>query len=245
MNLIPTRRLAPWLVALTTATGAVAAAAQPVELTLPTPSGVVNLNASASVDVAHDVLTIAWSTTREGPDAQSVQTALKQALDAALAEARKAARPDQVEVRTGNFALYPRYGTKPNTITGWQGSTELIVSGKDMPTIAALAGRITTMSIARVGQSLSREAKQKVEGEVMAAAVAQFRTQAAELAKQFGHAGYTMREVSVAVDQPGGAPVPLMRVKSMAAAAPMDESLPTEAGKGTITATVSGSVQLK
>ena len=48
------------------------------------------------------------TTTREGQDAATVQSQLKQALDAALAEARKAARPGQVEVQTGNFSLYPR-----------------------------------------------------------------------------------------------------------------------------------------
>jgi len=55
------------------------------------PQGVVNLSASASVDVARDLLSITFSTTREGSDAAAVQSQLKQALDAALAEARKAA----------------------------------------------------------------------------------------------------------------------------------------------------------
>jgi predicted secreted protein len=125
-----------------------------------------------------------------------VQSQLKQALDAALAEARKAARPGQLEVQTGNFSLYPRYAAKGG-INGWQGSAELVVEGKDMPAIGQLTGRIGTMTIARVGYGLSRELREKVEGEVTAQAIARFRARAADYAKQFGYAGYLMREVSV------------------------------------------------
>ena len=118
-------------------------------------SGVLNLTTTASVEVTKDVLGIVFSTTRDGADAQTVQSALKQALDAALAEARKIAKPGQAEVQTGNFSLYPRYGNPKASgqpsIIGWQGTAELQVQGKDAAAIAQLAGRVTTMSIARVG----------------------------------------------------------------------------------------------
>ena len=64
----------------------------------PPPQGVVGLAASASVEVTKDLLSVAFSTTREGSDAAAVQSQLKQALDAALAEAKKAAKPGQLEV---------------------------------------------------------------------------------------------------------------------------------------------------
>ena len=80
------------------------------------------------MEVTKDVLAIAFNTTREGSDAGAVQSQLKQALETALAEARKAARPGQVDVRTGNFSLYPRYSPKGG-INGWQGSAEMIVEG--------------------------------------------------------------------------------------------------------------------
>ncbi len=89
-----------------------------------------------------------------------MQSQLKQALDAALAEARKAARPGQVEVQTGNFSLYPRYAGQGQRINGWQGTAELVVEGRDMPAIGQLTGRITTMTIARVGYGLSRERRE-------------------------------------------------------------------------------------
>ncbi len=214
-----------------------------VAQTLPPPQNVVALAASASTELTMDWLTLVFATTREGQDAAAVQAQLKQALDAALAEARRAARPGELAVRTGGFALHPRYGPKGG-ITGWQGSAELIVEGRDTPAIAQLAGRIQTLTIARVAWSLSREAREKVEAEVAAQAIARFRARADAVAQQFGFAGWTIREVNVGGNEPPpGMPVPMLR--AAAAAAPMAEALPVEAGKAQVSATVSGSVQLK
>jgi predicted secreted protein len=219
-------------------------------MTVPVPANVVNLSASATVEVAMDWLSIAFATTREGADAAAVQAGLRQALDAALAEARKLASPGQVEVRTGNFALHPRYGApsprNPNqpTITGWVGSAELIVEGRDQAAIAGLSARITSLAIARVGQSLSREAREKVEADVAAQAIARFRDRAAAVSRQFGFSGYSLREVAVST---GGEGMPEPQAMMMAKAgrlAMADESLPVAAGKAAVTASVSGSVQM-
>lgn len=201
----------------------------------------LSLSASASADVTRDVLGVRFSTTREGADAAGVQTALKQALDAALTEARKAAKPGQVEVQTGSFALYPRNDPKTGRINGWQGSAELMVEGRDAAAIAQLTGRITTMTIAGVGYSLSREAREKAEADITAQAIARYRAKASEYARQFGYGGYVLGEVSINGDE-GAAPRPMM-MKAMRMGA-ADEALPTEAGKATVTVNVSGSVQL-
>lgn len=207
----------------------------------PPPQNVVGLSASASLEVNKDVLSVTLSTTREGTEAGAVQSQLKQALDAALNEAKKAAKPGQIEVRTGNFSLFPRYSNKGG-ITGWQGTAELNIEGKDIPGIAQLTGRINTMTVARVGTSLSREQRERVESEVTGQAIAQYRAKAAEVTRQFGFAGYTLREVQVNSDQPPMyAAAPMMRAKTMSDAS---EALPVELGKGTVTVTVSGTVQL-
>ncbi|MDO8419647.1 MAG: SIMPL domain-containing protein [Rubrivivax sp.] len=216
--------------------------------TQPPPQNVVSLSASASVEVTKDWLTVVFSTTREGADAAAVQSQLRQALDLALTEARKAARPGQLEVQTGAFSLYPRYApVNPKSpsgqpgIVGWMGTTELVVEGRDTQAIAQLTARIQTLSIARVGFSLSREAREKVEGEVSAQAIARFRARADAVARQFGFGGYTVREVNVSSNEPGPMP-PVMRAQASRAMA--DESLPVEAGKAVVTAAVSGSVQM-
>lgn len=207
------------------------------------PQNVVSLAASASLEMTMDWLTVTLGTTRDGPEAAAVQAQVRQALDAALTEARKAARPGDLLVRTGGFALHPRYGAKA-AITGWQGSAELVLEGRDTAAVAQLAGRLQTLSITRVQWSLSREAREKVEGDVTAQAIARFRSRADEVARHFGAGGWTVREVNVADHgQPPVDPGPRLRMQAMAAAPA--EALPVEAGRTLVTVTVSGSVQLR
>jgi predicted secreted protein len=207
------------------------------------PRGVVSLSSTSTVELPRDLMTLVMTVTRDGADAGAVQSQLKQALDAALAEARKAARPGQVDVQTGNFSLFPRYGQR-GAISGWQGNAELVIEGKDMPAISQLAGRINTMTVARVGYGLSREAREKVEADATAAAVERFRNRAADMARLFGYTGWTVREVNV-TSADAAAPQPMFRARTMAAdAAVASEALPVEAGKGTVTISVSGTVQL-
>ncbi|MDQ6638891.1 MAG: SIMPL domain-containing protein [Pseudomonadota bacterium] len=224
-----------------------ASRANVVRADTPVPQGVLGLSANASVEVVKDVLAVTLSTSREGNDANAVQAQLKQALDAALAEAKKAARPGQVDVQTGAFSLYPRYANATSSnraaITGWQGNAELIVEGRDMAAIGQLTGRITTMTIARVAYRLSREASQRVEADIAADAIAGFRAKAASYAKLFGYGGYAVREVTVATSdlQPG--PMPMMRMQ--AASTGQADALSVEPGKALVTATVNGTVQMK
>ena len=223
------------------ALAAAALAAQTHAADAPSPSGVVNLSSSASMELPKDVMTVTLAATRDGSDAATVQAALKQALDAALTEARKAARPQQLEVQTGNFSMYPRYSPKGG-IGGWQGSAELVIEGRDMPAIGALVGRINSLSISRVAFSLSREQREKVEADVTAQAVARYRARAAEVAKLFGYTGYAVRELSVSGNEQPFNPQPMLR--AMVKSAPSDEALPVEAGKAQVSVTVTGSVQM-
>ncbi|HZV91590.1 MAG TPA: SIMPL domain-containing protein [Caldimonas sp.] len=210
--------------------------------------GVLGLSSSASVDVAMDVIVVTFAATKEGADAGAVQSQLKQALDTALAEARKVARAGEVDVQTGNFSIWPRYATTASssrtTISGWQGSAQLIVEGRDMATIGALTGRISTMSISNVGFRLSHEAGRKVEADVAAQAIARFRAKAEDYVKQFGYSGYAIREVNVAGNDAGFRPQPML-MRAQVASVARSEPLPVEPGKATITATVNGTVQMK
>ena len=207
------------------------------------PQNIVQLSANAAVEVQQDILTISMSTTREASDANAVQTQLKTALDSALTEAKKVSQPGQLDVRTGNFSLYPRYG-KDGKINGWQGTTELVLEGRDFAKISASAGKIQTLTIANVAFSLSRELRTKVEAEAQNSAIERFRAKAGDIAKSFGMGNYIVREVTVSAGDQGYPPRPRMAEMSMKMAS-ADAPVPVEAGKSTVTVTVSGSVQLK
>ena len=217
------------------------------QITLPydaTPlQNVAQLSASGTVEVQQDLLSISMNTTVSGADANTVQTQLKQALDTALAQAKHSAVPGQMDVRTGNFSLYPRYA-KEGKINGWQGTAELVLEGRDFLRITGTAGKIQTLTLGNVSFALSREQRTRVEGEAQSLAIAQFKAKASEVAKNFGFTGYTLREVSVNANDQGYTPRP--RMMAMQAKSDMAEAaIPVEAGKSAVVVTVSGSVQMK
>lgn len=227
-----------WLAGCVLAMAAAAASAQ----VLPPPQNVLQLQASGSVEVQQDLLSVSLSTTREGADPAAVQAELKSALDAALAEAKRAAQPGQMDVRTGNFSLAPRRN-RDGRITTWSGSAELVLEGRDFARITQTAGRIQSLTVAGVGFGLSREQRARVEAQAQLQAVDAFKARATELARAFGFSGYTLREVAVNTNDAGF--VPRMRVLAESAMAPAAAPLPVEAGRSTVTVTVSGSVQLR
>jgi predicted secreted protein len=213
-----------------------------------TPANVLSLSASASVEVTMDTLSVTLAATREGADAAVVQVQLRLALDAALAEARKAARSKALEVQTGAFSLSPRYASPSSrsaapSIEGWTGRAELLIEGRDLAAVTQLVGRLSSMTVSRVAFELSREARERVEEETTRQAIDRFRARADSHARQFGFTGYQIREVQVGTAEP---PMmmprpPMMRAAAMAAP---EEALPVEAGKATVSSIVSGSVQM-
>lgn len=222
------------------------ASAQP--LLQPVPQNWVTLSAQASAEVPQDMVTLSLVAIREGSDAATVQAQLRQALEAALAEARKAARPGQVDVRTGGFNLSPRYVNRPNaapTISGWQGSAELVLEGRDIGAIGALAGKLPGLAVQRVEPGLSKEARERAEADVAAQAIARFQQRAADYAKLFGFASYSLREVTVGSGEVA-TPAPMVfQRKLMAAAAPAaGEAQPLAPGQTTVSVSVNGSIQL-
>ncbi len=213
--------------------------AQPAPAAAPwaAPQNVLQLSASGQVEVQQDLLRLVLSTSREGADAASVQQQLREALDAALKAVKTTAEPGQMDVRTGNFNVHPRYD-RDGKISGWQGSTDLALEGRDFPRITAAAARAGTLAITNVSFGLSRETRARVESEAQAQAIERFRARAAEIAKAFGFAGYTLREVNV---DGGNIPMPVV---AMARATSMKaEPVPVEPGTTTVQVTVSGSVQ--
>ncbi|MES2978256.1 MAG: SIMPL domain-containing protein [Pseudomonadota bacterium] len=218
--------------------------AQPQGFGLPAApvENVVQLSATGSAEAQQDFLTISLSTTREGPDAQAVQAQLKAALDSALAEAKAQAQPGQLDVRTGNLALFPRYA-KDGRINGWQGSAELILQGRDIPRIAATAGRVQSLVVRQVSFSLSREQSARLEADAQSQAIEKFKIKAADIARGFGFRGFALRELSINTNDNGG-PRPRM-VAMEAKAVGNDAAVPVEAGKATVQVVVSGSVQMR
>ena len=208
------------------------------------PQNVLQLSANGTVEVPQDMLSITLAARREGSDAATVQSQLKQALDAALADARKSAQPGQLDVRTGNFNVHPRY-TRDGKTSGWEGSAELVLEGRDFARVSQVAGRLNNLNLNNVSYGLSRETRAKSEAEAQMNAIDAFKQKASELAKGFGFSGYTLREVSVNASHDGPMPRVMAMKAASAGAASADAPVPVEPGKTNVVVNVSGSVQLK
>lgn len=208
------------------------------------PQNVLQLSASGQVEVQQDLLTLTLAATREGADAAAVQAELRKAVDAALAELRKTAQPGQMEVRSGDFGVNPRYG-RDSKISGWQGRAEVVLEGRDFPRITQAAARVPSMTIGQLAFGLSREQRARVESDAQAQAIERFKAKAAEVAKAFGFAGYTLREVSIQSSGGAVAPRRVAMVQAASVLSSSDAPVQVEPGRSVVEVTVSGAVQAR
>lgn len=212
--------------------------------TSPPLQNVVQLSASAHKEAPQDWLTMALVARHQASDAATVQNQLKATLEKALTRARAKAVDKGLQVHSGLFSVQPRHG-KDGQIVGWQGSAELLLQGRDVARISSLAAELPDMSVSQMGFSLSPEAVQALESEVRQNAMANFRATAQEVAKGFGFASWTLREVTVqaGADTSVMARPVLMRAPAMVASgvAPV----PVEPGRSVVQVSVSGSIQLR
>lgn len=209
------------------------------------PANRVSLSSSGFLEVAQDWLTVRLGATREGEDAASVQAQLRSALDNGLGLARAAAQPNQqLQVRSGPFGVYPRYD-KNGKISGWQGSAELVLEGRDFTRIANTAGKIQTLSISGMTFSLSRETQQKLESDVQALAIDRFKSRAQEVAKGFGYKDFGLGEINISSADEGGAVPPRMMAMEAKSFSSPSKAVAMEPGTSRVSVTVSGTVVLK
>src|SRR5687768_554552 len=146
------------------------AQAQLMPVPAPAPENVIHLSASAVVEMAQDLLGMQLAVTREGADPAQVQAQLKGVLDQALAEARKAAEPGALEVRTGNFHDGPRFG-REGRIASSVATAEPLLDRTDFARMGQLAGRLPGITLTGASFRLSRERKLQAERDAQAQAV--------------------------------------------------------------------------
>lgn len=208
-------------------------------------ANVVQLSAQGTVEVRQDWMTATLSATKDGRDAATVQSQLQKVVEAAMSTLRADAKNGEMELNTGNFSISPRYGSS-GKVEGWQGQAEIVLQGRDFVRITQAAAKVQDMTLANMGFGLSREAREKVEGEAQSKAIENFRQRATAISKSFGFAGYSLREVSV--NGSGGTvrPMPRPRMMGMAKASMSDAGpVAVEADRAEVTVSVGGSIQMQ
>lgn len=211
-----------------------------------------HLSASATAQVQQDWLVIRLTVQKEGASASLVQTQLKNVMTSALSQAQVPERlqnenPSQaLQISTGQLQVSPRYSNE-GKMSGWTGVAELIVQGRDLERITALAGRLSGLTVSQVEWKISPELLAQTEAKVQGQAVAQWRAKADALTQQLGFSRYTFGEVTLGSPGSGQSFGPRAMPMAMMDASPdaRGAPIPVQAGLAQVTVVVSGHVLLQ
>ena len=210
-------------------------------------SGVVDLQATAQVEVAPDLAVMTLAVERSGAEPAVPTAQVSKALDAALQQARAVSG---VEASNGAFTTQPRWKTVNNQSQrdGWTVRAGLVLKSRDFAALGRLAGQLAQQGfmIESSGFELSKALRDREETALIDTAIAAFKAKAATAARALGYSGYALRTLQIEPVQ-GSSPSP--RPMLMRAAAPMAAeeapAVPLATGRTPLQLTVQGSVQLK
>ena len=120
--------------------------------------------------------------------------------------------------------------------------SEFSLESGDTAALSELLGKLQgTLGVSNIQMQPSPETRKKIENEVMIDAITAFKARAKIISESFGKP-YRIKQISVNTSGRFAQPMYRAAAKSMMAeAAPM----PVEAGESTITATVSGQIELE
>ncbi|GAB4290187.1 MAG: hypothetical protein Kow0083_03100 [Methylophaga sp.] len=202
--------------------------------------GIVNLDASASLEVENDELVTRLEVLESGRDPAKLSNLVNQKT-ALVLDAIKNFKA--IEAETSSYNTRPIYDN--GKIISWQVSQRLTLETHDFDQMSQLIGTISDMANIqsmqfRVSDSKAEEIRQTLLKE----ALAKFQSKAKLIANEFGRSGYEL--VNLSIDGNHFTPRLMMERAPMMAADSMSKGAPAAlaAGKNDITLTVRGSIQL-
>lgn len=197
----------------------------------------VSLAAEGQQEAAND-LAVA-SLFAEASDTQPAEVArrVNATLAAALAQAKR--YPD-VKVRTGTSQTFPIYGKTNRAIEAWRMRSDLRLESRNLGAVAELVAVLQKdLALAEISLQPAPETRKLAQDAATRGAIEAFQARAAMIAATLGR-HYRLRHLDVGTQGIYPPPRPMARVAMAEAAAP----LPLEAGTSTVTATVSGTIEL-
>jgi len=199
----------------------------------------VTLQASAQRELANDLLSATLAVEVNEQSAAAVAKAVNAAVNRALAVAQQ---EKAVRAWSGNNQTFPIY-TRANQLQGWRGRGEVRIESKDFEAASRLIGTLqASMQLTGVQFGVSPEARAAAENELIAEAIAAFKTRAEIVQKALGGRGYKLQTLDVSSARNGPVPRFAMARPAMAAEAPAPPAL--EGGVTTITVNANGTIEI-
>lgn len=197
----------------------------------------VAFQVQARETVANDRMQVVLAAEAEEAAPAAVADAINKTMQWALERAKKTAG---VTLSTGQYNISALYNK--NAPQRWRGSQELLLEGGDFVVLSELMGTLQSRLQVKSTRFMVADAtRATVEERLIKQAIAQFRSRAGDIARDFGAKDYTLVTASVNTGGPSARPVTYMR----AMAAEASVAAPAmEAGESDVVVTVNGEVEL-
>jgi len=242
----PLRDLA-LLAALAAATLAVTTPARADEK--PDNPPLLGISAEASREVANDEMNVIMRVDRQSEDLATANRDALARINALLERARAVAGIESSLSGVGSNPVHAESrqadGKTERKITGWHVHADATLKSRDVQALSKLIGELgEDARILSVGFTVSKEARAKVEAELLVEASKAFNERAAMIAKSLGYNGFEIERINVGT---AGMPRPYRPVAQEAmmmksAAAP---DFADSVGESTLSANANGQVWLR
>jgi predicted secreted protein len=207
-------------------------------------SPILHLSAAAQTEVRQDWLLVRLQARHQAADAATVQRHLQSLQDRALTAIRPEVNDEQFQLQTGSFRVYPRYG-QDGKIQHWEGVSELMLQGRDVPRITRVAANTRDWTVADMHFVLSRQAREQAEQRLLQDAINQFNTKAQALANGFGFKTFDLHEVQLNADGHNPMPAMLRMSADGMQRGQVQSPLSAEPGLSPVSINLSGAVRLR
>jgi len=199
----------------------------------------VELQTDVHREVGNDTLTASLYIELTDANAATLANALNRAANDAL---KIAADFKAVRTRSGGNQTYTVY-ERNQRLSGWRGRAEIRLESRDFTASASLIGKLqSSMQLAGISFGVSVEARKAVENELIAEAVAAFRSRADIVRLALAGKSYKLRRLAI---NTGGmaSPRPMLMQRAVASAEVATPQF--EGGVSVVTVSVSGAIEVE
>lgn len=200
-----------------------------------------SLQAEAVTEVAQDTVRITLAAENRGVGQTEVASALTETVDSVMKQVRG---KDGIKAYSGNFQIWPM-NDKDGLISNWRGRAEIILESTDFDAASRLAAQVADrMPISNLSFFVAPAERARYEAELLEQAASAFKERADALAKAFGYASYSIREIQLGGSGASYQPERRMMAMVASADAPAAHGVPLEGGTERISLSVQGTIFL-
>jgi predicted secreted protein len=203
----------------------------------------VSLSAEARREIDNDLMTATLFIEQDDKDPARLADQINRKINEALALGKEF---KTVKLRSSGRNTYPLYTAK-NRADGWRSRADLSLESRDFAAASKLIGQLQSqLQLSGVGFSVSSEARDKAQNELITEAISAFRVRADIIAQGFGMKSWRVIQTQIGANDMN--PMPMYKgamVASRMDAMQVEVATPDmSGGSSSVSVTVSGTVEM-